>query len=194
MWQTHEKNNAMGHRDPDMPTADSAAAQPDHYYENIGQFSFMIPEGVRVVPVNVPPRPADLEPGRHIATPQKEVPDNEYCRLYCSHLPTGQHDPLYCSHTPEPKTVAQPDFEDDLAHVLENLRTMLLAKNEAYGNSALDPVRIFARDLSTDAQIRVRIDDKLSRLARGQAAGEDVIADLMGYLVLLRIAQRRAQP
>ena len=40
-------------------------------------------------------------------------------------------------------------------------------------------------------QIRVRIDDKLSRLARGQAAGEDVVLDLIGYLVLLRVAERR---
>jgi hypothetical protein len=31
----------------------------------------------------------------------------------------------------------------------------------------------------------VRIDDKLSRIARGQAAGEDVILDLAGYLAIL---------
>jgi hypothetical protein len=68
---------------------------------------------------------------------------------------------------------------------------MLLAKNEAYGNSALDPVRIFS-SADTAEQIRVRIDDKLSRLKRGSDAGEDVIADLLGYLVLLRIAMRRA--
>jgi hypothetical protein len=41
-------------------------------------------------------------------------------------------------------------------------------------------------------QIRVRIDDKLSRLARGEAAGEDVKQDLLGYLVLLEIAHLRA--
>jgi hypothetical protein len=66
---------------------------------------------------------------------------------------------------------------------------MLVAKNAAYGNSALDPIRVFSRALPHE-QIRVRIDDKLSRLARGNAAGEDVVLDLIGYLVLLRIAQR----
>lgn len=69
------------------------------------------------------------------------------------------------------------------------LKTMLLEKNTAYGNSALDPVRIFS-SASTEEQIRVRIDDKLSRLARGSNAGEDPELDLSGYLVLLRVHRR----
>lgn len=71
------------------------------------------------------------------------------------------------------------------------LRDLLVSKNRAYGNAALDPVRIFSK-ADPEEQIRVRLDDKLSRLARGQAAGEDVELDLMGYLVLLRVARRRA--
>jgi len=70
---------------------------------------------------------------------------------------------------------------------------ILLAKNAAYGNSALQPVRIFSKAGAIE-QIRVRIDDKLSRMARGQAAGEDVSLDLIGYLVLLRIAERAEEP
>jgi hypothetical protein len=50
-------------------------------------------------------------------------------------------------------------------------------------------VRIFSK-ADPEEQIRVRIDDKLSRLARGHDAGEDVILDLLGYLILLRIARR----
>jgi len=69
------------------------------------------------------------------------------------------------------------------------VRDMLLTKNAAYGDSALDPVRVFSRADPIEA-LRVRIDDKLSRLARGTAAGEDVTLDLIGYLVLLRIAER----
>lgn len=68
------------------------------------------------------------------------------------------------------------------------LGDMLVAKNAAYGNSALAPLRIFSQ-ASPAEQIRVRIDDKLSRIARGHAAGEDVVLDLLGYLVLLRIAE-----
>lgn len=70
--------------------------------------------------------------------------------------------------------------------VCNDLLVMLLAKNKAYGNSALDPVRIFSKS-DTLEQINVRLDDKLSRLMRGQAAGEDVEHDLMGYLVLKRV-------
>ena len=70
---------------------------------------------------------------------------------------------------------------------------VLCEKNAAYGNSALEPVRVFSR-ASAEEQILVRLDDKLSRLARGSAAGEDVVLDLLGYLVLLRIARRREAP
>ena len=71
----------------------------------------------------------------------------------------------------------------------EELKELLLRKNKAYGNSALDPVRIFSK-APVDEQIRVRLDDKLTRLKRGESAGEDVELDLMGYLILLRISRR----
>jgi hypothetical protein len=76
-----------------------------------------------------------------------------------------------------------------IAEECHRLRDMLHEKQRAYGNSALDPVRIFSK-ADPEAGIRIRLDDKLSRLARGSAAGEDVILDLLGYLILLRVAQR----
>lgn len=82
-------------------------------------------------------------------------------------------------------------FEGDLDDVLQGVRNLLLEKNESYGDSALNPVRIFS-EASTEEQIRVRIDDKLSRLARGSDyADEDTVEDLLGYLILLKIAQNR---
>lgn len=79
-----------------------------------------------------------------------------------------------------------------------SLAAMLIEKNIAYGDSALNPVRVFSRDMDPKAQILVRIDDKLSRIARGSAAGEDAVLDLLGYLVLYRIAcgqqERAANP
>ena len=68
---------------------------------------------------------------------------------------------------------------------------LLVEKNRAYGDSALSPVRIFSKADPVE-QIKVRLDDKISRLARGSATGEDVILDLIGYLVLLRIAQKES--
>lgn len=84
------------------------------------------------------------------------------------------------------------NVKDQIIDECNALAARLLAKNEAYGNSALDPIRIFSRADAVE-QLKVRIDDKLSRLMRGQNTGavpEDTIADLLGYLILLRIAQR----
>lgn len=77
-----------------------------------------------------------------------------------------------------------------IADMCDGIKEMLLAKNRAYGNSALEPLRVFSK-APTDEQINVRIDDKLSRIARGQAAGEDVELDLIGYLVLKRVLAKR---
>lgn len=81
---------------------------------------------------------------------------------------------------------------DQFVAAVENqmaeIRSLLISKNRRYGNSALEPIRIFSRAHPTE-QLRVRIDDKLSRLYRGIEADEDVIADLIGYLVMLRIAE-----
>lgn len=83
-----------------------------------------------------------------------------------------------------------PITPERIAAECDAVKAMLLEKNAAYGDSALNPVRVFSQ-ASPVEQLLVRIDDKLSRLARGSAAGEDVIMDLIGYLVLLRIARNR---
>jgi len=70
-----------------------------------------------------------------------------------------------------------------ISSVCDEIKVFLLHKNDAYGNSALDPVRIFSQASAVEC-INVRMDDKLSRLMRGQAAGEDVQKDLLGYLIL----------
>ena len=68
---------------------------------------------------------------------------------------------------------------------LAEVGEMLRQKNRAYGDSAANPMRVFSR-VDAAAGIRVRIDDKLSRLARGDGSGdEDAVKDLVGYLALL---------
>jgi hypothetical protein len=67
---------------------------------------------------------------------------------------------------------------------------MLIEKNISYGNSALDPIRIFSTADSTE-QLKVRIDDKLNRVKNNQGfAGDNDIDDLIGYLILLKIANK----
>lgn len=86
--------------------------------------------------------------------------------------------------------VTDPDKQNTMANAITfvcmDLRDFLLAKNESYGDSASNPLRIFSQ-ATTVEQINVRIDDKLSRLMRGKAyPGDDTELDLLGYLILKR--------
>lgn len=79
-------------------------------------------------------------------------------------------------------------FEITLAEEINKLYNMLCEKNRKYGNSALDPKRIFSKS-STIEQLNVRIDDKISRIASRQTDDtEDAELDLIGYLLIKRVA------
>ena len=83
-------------------------------------------------------------------------------------------------------------FEDKIREITNGIADMLLNKNEKYGNSALEPKRIFSKASSVE-QILVRIDDKLSRIAnQSELEDEDVYMDLIGYLILLKIAKDKS--
>jgi hypothetical protein len=69
-----------------------------------------------------------------------------------------------------------------------DIMEMLIKKNVSYGDSALSPVRIFAQSDNIE-QIKIRIDDKINRVKNNQGfAGDNDIDDLIGYLILLKIA------
>jgi len=69
-----------------------------------------------------------------------------------------------------------------------DIAEMLIKKNISYGDSALSPNRIFAQSDNVE-QLKVRIDDKLNRVKNNQGfAGDNDIDDLIGYLILLKIA------
>ncbi len=75
-----------------------------------------------------------------------------------------------------------------ISKICQQIEKLLLEKNRKYGDSALNPVRIFSK-VDKLEQIKVRIDDKLSRISNQQTdEDEDLIFDLIGYLVLLKIA------
>lgn len=86
-------------------------------------------------------------------------------------------------------------FTENVTKVCDEIKNLLIEKNEAYGNSALNPVRIFSK-ASTTEQILVRIDDKLSRIRTSglSTASEDTVKDLIGYLILLRVSQQGVFP
>ena len=83
-----------------------------------------------------------------------------------------------------------PESEMKISGVCDDIKELLINKNRKYGNSALKPNRIFSKCSATE-QLLVRIDDKLNRIMKGAgllATDEDVVKDLIGYLVLLKIS------
>lgn len=86
------------------------------------------------------------------------------------------------------------DTQAQISTICDDIKELLLEKNRKYGDSALNPNRIFSKANAVE-QILVRIDDKLNRIQKGAgllANDEDVVSDLIGYLVLLKIALKRA--
>ena len=79
-------------------------------------------------------------------------------------------------------------FKEEVNSVLEDIQEMLVSKNTKYGNSALEPIGVFSK-LSPKEGLLIRIDDKLKRIKNGSLDkdDEDVVNDLIGYLVLLKI-------
>lgn len=83
------------------------------------------------------------------------------------------------------------NFQDQVYSILSEITEMLIAKNQKYGNSAIEPLGIFS-DLSPEEGLKVRIDDKLKRIKNGSLDkdDEDVINDLIGYLVILKMLHK----
>ena len=72
----------------------------------------------------------------------------------------------------------------------DEIKELLIEKNRKYGDSAINPIRILSKSSNTE-QILVRIDDKLNRIKNMQHdEDEDVITDLIGYLVLYKVAKK----
>jgi len=104
--------------------------------------------------------------------------------------------PQQSLHIAQPNKIynlAVPNLASDAQHAiarqcLEIART-LLDKNRKYGDSVFFPQRIFSTADMIE-QINVRIDDKLSRIKSAQEDDdEDVELDLIGYLIIRRVAK-----
>ena len=80
--------------------------------------------------------------------------------------------------------------KDKIKQKCKQIETLLLEKNKAYGDSALNPAGIFSKLKASEA-IKIRLDDKLKRI---QNVGvndetEDTLMDCAGYMILLMIAK-----
>ena len=81
------------------------------------------------------------------------------------------------------------ESEMKISGVCDDIKELLIHKNRTSVYSALKPCRVFSKSSPVE-QLLVRIDDKLNRIMKGAgllANDEDVVNDLIGYLVLLKI-------
>ena len=81
------------------------------------------------------------------------------------------------------------DTEKLIAKVTDEMKDLLIEKNRAYGNSALNPTNIFSQG-DVFESLGSRIDDKLMRIKNKgiNDKTEDTVSDLIGYLILLKVA------
>lgn len=86
-------------------------------------------------------------------------------------------------------TARKRDSQAKISDMCDRLKNLLLEKNRKYGDSALNPCRVFSKSDAVE-QLKVRMDDKLSRIRNAQSdEDEDVYMDLAGYLVLMMVAR-----
>tara|TARA_R100000951_G_scaffold60223_2_gene50645 strand:- start:10587 stop:10961 length:375 start_codon:yes stop_codon:yes gene_type:complete len=79
--------------------------------------------------------------------------------------------------------------EEQIQKVGQEVIDLLVEKNRSYGDSALEPANVFANGSAID-NLCCRIDDKLMRIKNKgiNDQTEDTVQDLIGYLILLKIA------
>lgn len=82
-------------------------------------------------------------------------------------------------------------FKHGISEIIDKIEAKLLRKNIEYGNSVLEPLRIFSKANPIE-QINVRLDDKLSRIMNDceKTIKEDTVFDFIGYLILKMIAEK----
>ena len=76
--------------------------------------------------------------------------------------------------------------KEKIISICDSIKDLLLYKNEKYGDSALNPKKIFYKGDATNS-ILIRLDDKLGRVMSNKEDQPRVndVADIIGYCILL---------
>jgi hypothetical protein len=122
----------------------------------------------------------------------KEVPELPYCGQTDEEYEEQLADKLENERIMEEakeKAKAIKTSEQLIIEECDELKKTLLEKNRLYGDSVFDP-GIF--NIDPVIGIKCRLQDKLNRLKSAQLDDqEDVTKDILGYIILLRIAEKR---
>lgn len=79
--------------------------------------------------------------------------------------------------------------QQKIRNIMDAMKDLLLYKNQKYGDSAINPKKIFYKGDSTNS-ILIRLDDKLGRIMSNTENKPRVndVADIIGYCTLLLIS------
>lgn len=111
--------------------------------------------------------------------------------LYSENNPeaSGDYSCELVSGNPEEELLGDSSFEQSVRYHTNKIADLLISKNKAYGDSALNPIRVFSKADRME-QLYIRLDDKLSRVQKGhEYPGDDTIQDIIGYSLLILIAR-----
>ena len=90
------------------------------------------------------------------------------------------------------KTDSTHEMRLEIRQACDSIKELLIQKNLNYGDSALRPANIFARGTAVE-NLCERLDDKFMRFVNNglNKNSFDTVDDLIGYLVLLKIALKQ---
>ena len=80
------------------------------------------------------------------------------------------------------------ETQEKIIAITEAMRDLLLYKNQKYGDSALQPKRVFYKGDAVNS-ILIRLDDKIGRIMANTENTPRIndVADIIGYCTLLLI-------
>jgi hypothetical protein len=83
----------------------------------------------------------------------------------------------------------QTDTQKKISEISDAMKDLLLYKNKKYGDSAINPKKIFYKGDSTNS-ILIRLDDKIGRVMSNpdEKPRTNDVADIIGYCTLLLIS------
>lgn len=83
------------------------------------------------------------------------------------------------------------ETQQKIKDILSGMTDLLLYKNKKYGDSAINPKKIFYKGDSTNS-ILIRLDDKIGRVMSNTEEKPRVndVADIIGYCTLLLVSMR----
>ena len=79
--------------------------------------------------------------------------------------------------------------QQKIREIMDAMKDLLLYKNQKYGDSAINPRKIFYKGDATSS-IQIRLDDKIGRIESNPDPTQRVndVADIVGYGILLLIS------